>query len=266
MLECVINISEGRDQDRLGQIAEVARPALLDVQSDPHHNRSVLTVIGEEAARSVATATVTALDLRCHEGVHPRLGVLDVVPFVALAGSTASDACRARDRFATWLSDAHGVPCFLYGRERTLPDVRRDAFRSLAPATGPGAPHPTAGATAVGCRDVLVAYNVWLDGVDLATARRIATMVRGPGIRALGLQVGERVQLSMNLIQPAVVTPADAYDAVRSGAAAVGGSVVGAELVGLVPLAVLDRVPQGRWPELDLSAERSIEARIEALR
>lgn len=263
MLECVINISEGRDLDRVTRIGLAAGSGLLDVHSDPHHNRSVLTVVSEDAARAVAAAAVTELDLRTHHGVHPRLGVLDVVPFVALEGSTDAEAVAARDRFAAWLSDAHGVPCFLYGPERSLPEVRREAFRALAPDTGPASPHPTAGATAVGQRGVLVAYNVWLSGADLAAARRIAATVRGPGIRALGLLVGERLQVSMNLIDPAAVGPADAYDRVAAAAIEMGISVQGAELVGLVPRAAMEAVPEQRWDELDLSAACTIEARLE---
>lgn len=266
MLECVINVSEGRDLERVGRIAAAAGPALLDVHTDPDHNRSVLTAVGEEAPRAIAETAVAELDLRTHDGVHPRLGVVDVVPFVALEGSTVADAIAARDRFAAWFADAHGVPCFLYGPERSLPDVRRAAFRSLRPDTGPPAPHPTAGATAVGERAVLVAYNVWLDGTNLATARQLAAAVRGPGIRALGLAVGRRFQVSMNLTEPLEVGPATAYDRVRAAVATEGaGAVVaGAELVGLLPERVLRAVPEHRWAELDLAPERTIEARLAA--
>jgi glutamate formiminotransferase len=180
VLECVINISEGRDLARVARIAEAAGDAVLDVHSDPHHHRSVLTLVGEHAARAVAGAAVAELDLRTHEGAHPRLGVVDVVPFVALDGSSDDDARAARDAFARWFAEVHGVPCFLYGPERTLPEVRRGAFTLLPPDTGPPAPHPTAGATAVGQRPVLVAYNVWVAGTDLAGARRLAAAVRGP--------------------------------------------------------------------------------------
>jgi glutamate formiminotransferase / 5-formyltetrahydrofolate cyclo-ligase len=265
VLECVINISEGRDLAAVDRIGATAGRHLLDVHNDPHHHRSVLTVVGEDAARSVAEAAVTALDLRGHDGVHPRLGVVDVVPFVPLLGSTDDDALLARDRFARWLADAHGVPCFLYGPERSLPEVRREAFRSLAPDAGPPAPHPTAGATAVGARGPLVAYNVWVTGEDLAAARRIAGAVRRPGLRALGLQVGDRLQVSMNLVEPARVGPAAAYDLVETAAAADdGATVTGVELVGLLPEAVLRAVPASRWDELDLSLDRTVEARLEA--
>jgi glutamate formiminotransferase len=263
VLECVVNISEGRDVEILAGIADAGGDALLDVHRDAHHHRSVLTLAGADAVRAVASRAVERLDLRGHDGVHPRLGVVDVAPFVALAGSTPADALAARDAFAAWFASRHGVPCFLYGPERTLPDIRRHAFRELEPDVGPAAPHVTAGATAVGQRGVLVAYNVWLSGTDLATATRLAGQVRGHGIRALGLAVGDRHQVSMNLVDPASVGPAAAFDAVARAADGVA-EVTGAELVGLLPRAVLDAVPPHRWAELDLATDRTIEARLEA--
>jgi glutamate formiminotransferase len=262
VLECVINVSEGRDLDTVAAIAGAAGAALLDVHTDPHHHRSVLTVVGEEAARAVAASAVERLDLRGHDGVHPRLGVVDVVPFVALADSTADDARAARDRFSAWLADAHAVPCFRYGAERSLPEVRRGAFTTLMPDTGPPEPHPSAGATAVGDRPLLVAYNVWLAASDVAVARRVASAVRGPDLRALGLAVGDRLQVSMNLIAPGRLGPADAFDLVAAAAADVGAAVDGAELVGLAPVDVLAAVPRARWVELDLAEDRTIEARL----
>jgi len=262
VLECVINISEGRDLARVARIAAAAGDAVLDVHSDPHHHRSVLTLLGEDAARSVAGAAVAELDLRTHDGAHPRLGVVDVVPFVALHGSSDDDARAARDAFAHWFSHVHGVPCFLYGPERSLPEVRRRAFGALSPDTGPTTSHPTAGATAVGQRPVLVAYNVWVAGTDLAGVRRLAASVRGPALRALGLAVGDRWQVSMNLIEPLALGPPAAFDAVLEAASSAGAVVEGAELVGLVPDAVLQAVPRTRWAQLDLAAERTIEARL----
>jgi glutamate formiminotransferase len=262
VLECVLNISEGRDLDRVAAIAATAGPDLLDVHSDPYHHRSVLTLVGEAAPCAVASAAVQLLDLRGHDGVHPRLGVVDVVPFAALDGSTEADAVAARDRFAEWFAATHDVPCFVYGRERTLPDVRRLAFGELAPTTGPATPHPSAGATAVGARPLLVAYNVWLEDVDLATTRAIAASVRRPGLRTLGLQVGPRTQVSMNLVEPLRLGPAAAYDLVSAAARGAGASVGGAELVGLVPAAVLAAVDAERWSALDLAEDRTIEARL----
>ena len=267
VLECVVNVSEGRDAVVLGALAEAAGPALLDVHTDPHHHRSVFTLAGAEvmdATRSLTAAAVARLDLRVHAGVHPRIGVVDVVPFVALAGSSPADAVRARDDLARWAGTELGVPCFVYGPERSLPDVRRQAFRGLAPDTGPPLPHPTAGAAAVGARGVLVAFNVWLaPGTGEVVAARVAEAVRSPAVRALGLDVGGRAQVSCNLVDPLGTGPAAAFDAVTVAARHLGARVDGAELVGLVPAGVLAAIDPARWPALDLDPSRTIEARLE---
>ena len=135
--------------------------------------------------------------------------------------------------------------------------MRKEAWRTLAPDTGPGVPHPTAGAMCVGARPPLVAYNVWLVEPDLALARRIAAALRGPHLRALGLAAGRRVQVSMNLIAPGALGPAAAYDLVAAHA-----PVASAELVGLVPQDVLLAIAPERWDELDLGPDRTIEARL----
>lgn len=261
-LLCPLNVSEGRDRTVIDRLVAAAGADLLDVHTDAHHHRSVLTLVGEQAPRRVAEAAVASIDLGRHSGVHPRIGVVDVVPFVPGPGrDDLGPALAARDRFAAWAADALGVPCFVYGPERSLPEVRRHAFSSLAPQHGPGRPHPRAGAVAVGARRALVAYNVWLVDDDLDLARRVAGQVRSPSIRALGLQVGDRVQVSMNLVDPWRVGPADAADEV-----AVRAPVAGCELVGLLPRAVLDRVDPERWDELDLGPDRTIEARWAAVR
>ncbi len=259
VLECVVNVSEGRDPAVIEELAAAAGGDLLDVHRDPHHHRSVWTLVGEQAPRAVASTAVSRIDLRDHDGVHPRLGAVDVVPFVPLGATPFADAVAARDRFAVWAGRELALPCFTYGPERTLPDVRRHAFASLPPATGPAALHPTAGAVAVGARPVLVAYNVWLADAPLAEARRIAAALRGPTVRALGLQVGPRVQVSMNLVEPERTGPATVVDAVAREAA-----VAGTELVGLVPDRVLQAQDPDRWEELDLGPDRTIEARLAA--
>lgn len=285
LAECVVNISEGRDPNVIGAVARAGTAVLLDVHSDPDHHRSVLTLGGrldavELGARSVAAAAVAHIDLRTHTGVHPRLGALDVVPFVALPdrarpGPWQTDAWEAvvgaRDSFARWAGAELGLPCFLYGPERSLPEVRRSAFASLQPAAGPAAPHPTAGAAAVGARPVLVAYNVWITGRSgdgsgppqaVSAARSVAAQVRGPGVRSLGLPVGPGAQVSLNLVDTALAPLADVYDAVAAGVEALGCAVVRGELVGLCPADVVAAVPRHRWSELDLSEERTIEARL----
>jgi glutamate formiminotransferase len=275
-IECVVNVSEGRDQGILAELAGAAGPAaLLDVHRDPDHHRSVFTLAGEaevvtEAVRELARASVALLDLRTHQGVHPRQGVLDVVPFVPyrlgeLPSLDLEAVVPQRDDFAQWLNATLGVPTFLYGPlpgggHRTLPQVRRHAFGDISPDFGQPHPHPTAGATAVGARTVLVAYNVWVSSLEVAGA--VAPLIRGPAVRALGLAVGERAQVSCNLVDPAQVGPAQAYDAVRRLVEEAGGTVEGAELVGLLPAAILGVVPGSRWAELGLSTENTVEARL----
>jgi glutamate formiminotransferase len=203
-----------------------------------------------------------------------------VVPFVPLSDDRATgkywdQVVGARDRFARWAGEELGLPCFLYGPERSLPEVRRSAFRSLAPDTGPPVPHPTAGASAVGARPLMVAYNVWITGVPdvervdglpsvLSVARSLAARLRTPTVRSLGLAVEAGAQVSLNLIDPAGTSVADVYDTVAAGAEANGCSVLRAELVGLIPAAVLASTPRPRWEELDLSEDRTIEARLAA--
>lgn len=286
--ECVINVSEGRDQQTIGAIGDAAGVALLDVHSDPDHHRTVLTLGGpldvvEDAARRLVAVAVGNIDLRSHTGVHPRLGAVDVVPFVPLpdpvgpkaAAPLRPDVLAARDRFARWAGDQLELPCFLYGPERSLPEVRRSAFRPLQPDAGPGQPHPTAGATAVGARPVLVAYNLWLAAGGergevgdpdhpLSVARSLAAGLRNPSVRALGLPIEAGAQVSFNLVDPWSASPTDLYDAVARGAESQACTVLRAELVGLVPASTLERIPRHRWPELDLAPERTIEARMEA--
>jgi glutamate formiminotransferase len=277
-LACAVNVSEGRDRAVLEQLAHAAGGNLLDVHADPHHNRSVLTLGGPapevvDAAYELARVAVARLDLRRHEGVHPRFGVVDVVPFTPLDpdGSPHPDlsldvALRARERFARACGEQLGVPCFYYGPERDLPTVRRLAFSPLLPDWGPHRPHPTAGATAVGARGPLIAYNVWLDSTDLVLAQRIAKAIRASGLRALGLPVGRYVQVSCNLTEPFRQRPDVVFDHVEALTRAEGVRVLRAELVGLAPAAVVNAIPPERRQQLDLDEERTIEARLKARR
>jgi glutamate formiminotransferase len=247
MLECVLNVSEGHDGPELSAIVAAAADDLLDLHRDEHHNRAVLTVVGEDAPRRISRTAVERLDIRTHTGVHPRRGVVDVVPFVPLDGSTMDDAVAARDRFIEWAVRELALPCVVYGPERSLPDARR--IESDA--------HPTAGTSMVGARPVLIAYNLWLAEPDLGVAKRIAASIRSPEVRALGFPVGSDVQVSCNLVAPAEVGPAEVYDLVAAQA-----PIARAELVGLVPASVLAGTPHHRWEQLDLGDDRAIEARL----
>jgi glutamate formiminotransferase len=275
LLECVVNVSEGRDASALADLAEACRPALADLHSDPGHNRSVFTLVGEPpaveaAARELARRAVASLDIRSHSGAHPRFGSVDVVPFVALAGWPLRDAPgatspgglarRARDSFAEWAAGELGLPVFLYGPERSLPEVRRGARRGLRPDVGPPSAHPRAGSVAAGCRPLMVAYNLWMAEPDYAQARAVAAALRSPQVRALAFQLPSGVQVSCNLVEPFAVGPSAVWDQVAAMV-----PIAGAELVGLLPRAVLEMTPPSRWSELDLSPDRTIEARLQEL-
>lgn len=269
MLECVVNVSEGRRPDVLHDLVESVEPGhLLDVHVDRWHHRSVFTLIGAEAPRQLTRRAVALLELGGHDGAHPRLGVVDVVPFVPLDGTTMDEAVSARDDFAAWLAADLAVPSFLYGPPgyppaRTLPDIRRRAWSDLGPDVGPHRPHPTAGAVCVGARDPLVAYNIWLrEGADWSRATDVTSAIRSPHVRALTLRLGDRVQISMNLVEPATVGPAQVYDRIQDLCAVRDLAIDRAELVGLIPESILDGIPRVRWSVLDLDPRRTIEDRL----
>lgn len=281
MLACVPNVAEGRDPAVLAALAAACGDSLLDQHADADHHRSVYTLAGpgprgaERAVRQLARAVAGRLDLIHHRGEHPRLGALDVVPFVALGPTKVERemAIEAARSFARWWSSAFGVPCFLYDDarddHRDLPQIRRAAFRLHAPDHGPSLPHPQLGATAVGARRTLVAVNCLLAAPETAVARRIARAVREstggmPGVRALGfrLESSDRAQVSLNLVDLERSSLQDAVLQVRELAQREHTDVVAVELVGLVPRRELDRCSQEflTWSRLD--ASRTVEARL----
>lgn len=279
--ECVPNVSEGRDRVVINLLGSSCGPLLLDVHSDADHHRSVFTLAAadpmalEAAVRGLARETLTRLDIRAHEGVHPRLGVLDVVPFVAVGGGEREREVAAglARRFADWAGAEFDLPCFLYDHAdalgRTLPDVRRDAFHERWPDHGPMAPHPSAGATAVGARLPLVAVNVGLDTDDLGVAQRLAGRVRErgggqAGVRALGLRLAsaDRVQVSMNLVDLASTGLEAAVGAVDAAARDSGASVADVEIVGLVPTAEYETWSPGFRERWGLTRDTTVEGRL----
>jgi glutamate formiminotransferase len=271
MLECVANLSEGRRTGVLESLARACGQSLLDVHVDADHHRSVFTLAGpgttdaEAAARSLTRAAAEHLDLTDHAGVHPRIGAVDVVPFVALDGSAPAEAVRAAREFAGWITSELGVPAHLYGdadpEGRTLPEVRAHARHAAGEAR--------LGAVAVGARPVLVAVNCDLEHDDVDVARAIATTVRArdgglPGVRALGLHLASRAraQVSMNLVDLAATGLEEAAWAVRREARARGTDVAGVELVGLLPRAELARCSREFLEWTELGDGSTIEARL----
>lgn len=281
MLECVPNVSEGRRREVVDRLAAACGDALLDVHFDPDHNRSVFTLVAdaaevvEGAAVRLAEAVARTVGRSWREGVHPRLGALDVVPFVALSGTpdARASAVRTAQYFAGWLGDALDVPTFLFGeadpKERPLPDLRRDAFVRRMPDYGPSEPHPTLGATAVGARAPLVAINCELDRDDVELARRIADDVRErggglPGVRALGFELPSRrrAQVSLNVTDLEATGVEEACADVARAARAEGADLGRIELVGLMPQAALEECSPAFRRRAGLGPEQTIEGRL----
>ena len=264
-LECVPNLSEGRRLDVVARLAAaVSAPGvrLLDVSSDPDHNRSVLTLAGEPGdliagLLALYEAALAEIDLRRHEGVHPRIGAVDVVPFVPLGETPMAVAVAAARRLASEVGRRFGLPVYLYEEaaarpeRRSLAAIRRGGFEGLAakladplwlPDHGPARLHPSAGATVIGARFFLIACNAILDTADVAVARAVAAAVREsggglPAVRALGFYLASRgrAQVSMNLVDFRRTSLARALDGVRDEAAARGARVEASELIGLLP-------------------------------
>ena len=287
LVECVPNVSEGRRPEVVDEVVAAfagADPGVLvvDRSSDADHDRSVLTLAGPgpalvEAAVAGARACARLIDLNRQRGVHPRMGALDVLPFVPLGQATSLrggadpdlDCAALAERAGRRIAAEAGIPVYLYGAaarrpgRAALPAVRGRGFEALRAALaagdaarapdlgGPGL-HPTAGATAVGARELLIAYNVDLAGADLDLARRIAAAVRErdgglPAVRAMGVALADRggpgdrglVQVSMNLLDYKVTPPAVAFAAVAELAERAGARVHASEIVGLVPAAAM---------------------------
>jgi glutamate formiminotransferase / 5-formyltetrahydrofolate cyclo-ligase len=289
LIECVPNVSEGQRPEVVARCADAVRAggaALLDVHVDAAHNRSVFTFAGRPDRVQTSTlalfdAALAAIDLRQHRGVHPRLGAIDVVPFVPLQGATMAECVALAREVAATVADRHGLPVYLYeeaAREpsrRRLEDIRRGQFEGLAeklrqpgwaPDFGPAAPHPSAGAAVIGARHPLIAFNVNLATDRLDIAKAIAAAVRErsgglPAVKALGLPLAERgiVQVSMNLTNFRETSIAEVFDAVAREAARHGVTVLASELVGLVPAEALAAAGAARVHLPDFSARMLIE-------
>lgn len=268
LLEAVPNFSEGRDPAVILAIVEAMRAAgadVLDWSADADHHRSVVTLVGsptvvEAAAVAGARVAVERIDLNRHEGVHPRVGALDVLPFVPVAGATMADARASARRVGQRLSQELGIPVYFYGAAseppgRPLSALRKGGFETLRAAwptertadlVPDGWPHagahPTAGVTCVGARPVLLAWNVFVTGIDLEAARRIARSIRESaggflGVRALALQLPstKRLQISMNLENVEITPPMDVFRRIEMLVHEQGGAVEETEIIGMLP-------------------------------
>ncbi|HEV2120691.1 MAG TPA: glutamate formimidoyltransferase [Candidatus Bathyarchaeia archaeon] len=271
LVECVPNFSEGRRKDVIESIADAIRKTpgviLLDVESNPDHNRSVISFVGEpgpvkDAALAASQKAIELIDLRNHKGEHPRMGAVDVVPFVPISGISMEECVSLARAFGKEFTEKFHVPVFLYEEAATVPerknlaDVREGEFEGLRdkigkkparkPDFGPEKIHPTAGATAVGAREILIAYNVNLGTSDLDVAKKIAHQLRAKDgglsfVKALGFELKERglVQVSMNLTNYRKSQLFKAYELVKLFADRYGTPVVGSEIVGLTPMDAL---------------------------
>jgi glutamate formiminotransferase len=268
IVECVPNFSEGRRKEVVDAIANaiVSVPGvrLLDTEMDPNHNRSVITFIGDrsevaEGAFQGAKAAVARIDMNTHRGEHPRVGALDVLPFVPILGVTMEDCVVLARSVGKRIADELQIPVYLYEAaatrpdRRALPDVRRGEYEGLKiaietdpdrkPDFGPSKLHPTAGACIVGARPVLIAWNVNLGTRDVRVAKRIAKAIREsdgglPAVRAKGFELADRglVQVSMNMTDYRKTSLVQVYEAILALAAKEGVEVVESEIIGLVPL------------------------------
>src|SRR3954471_15870504 len=270
-IECIPNVSEGRRAEIVDGIAAAVRAVpgarLLDYSADPSHNRSVFTLAGDAAAMKAAVlalydAAVASIDLRSHTGEHPRLGAVDVVPFVPIEGVTMADCVALANDVAREVASRFRVPVYLYEEassnpaRRNLEDIRRGEFEGLAakmasdgwaPDYGPGAPHPSAGASVIGARMPLIAYNINLNTDRLDVAKKIAAAIRHSSggfrfVKAAGFELKDRgvVQVSMNLTNYEKTPIFRVFETVKREAERYGVQVLESEIVGLVPAAALN--------------------------
>ncbi len=292
LMECVPNVSEGRDLGRLQQVAEAVRrvpgATLLDWSADPDHNRSVFTYVGGpeavfEATQALCREALALVDMREHHGAHPRLGAVDVIPFIPLHGVSKDEALDIARRLGLWLGE-QGVPVYYYQDAATtpervaLPDVRRGEYEGLPtrlateagrPDAGPAEFNARSGASIVGVRFPLIAFNANLNTTDLTVAKRIAEAVRFSSggyrnLRALGLPLESKgqVQVSMNFVQYEETPIHRVLETIRFEAARHGVEVTGCELIGMAPLAAFEETIRHYLQLHDFSLDQIIESRL----
>ncbi len=294
IIECVPNFSEGRRKEVVdaivSAIAAVPGVRILDREMDANHNRCVITFVGDrtavaEGAMAGARKAVQLIDMTHHHGEHPRIGALDVLPFIPVAGATMDECVAIARTVGKRIAEELGVPVYLYEAAATrpdrkaLPDVRRGEYEGLKveietnpdrkPDFGPSRMHPTAGATVVGARPLLVAWNVNLATKDVKVAKRIAKAIREsdgglPAVRAKGFELADRglVQVSMNLIDYHTTSPRRVYEEIERLAAKEGVAIAESEVVGLVPLEPLLEAAIAHFKLANFHRSQVLEARL----
>jgi glutamate formiminotransferase len=292
VIECVPNISEGRDADKIKTIAGVIeRPGakLLDLSSDPNHNRTVITFAGEpqavaEAAFDIARAAVASIDLTHHTGEHPRMGAVDVIPFIPVGDVTMAECSEIAGQVGRRIGQELNVPVYMYAESarvperRKLPTIREGEFEGFAlkikdpawqPDFGPAERHPTAGCVAVGARNFLIAFNIDLDTGDLKIAKQIAKSIRESSgglmnVQAKGifLEDRQRAQVSMNILNYQTTPLYRVFELVRMEAARYGVGVINSELIGLAPAQAFMDVASYYLQLPGLSRDALVETRI----
>ncbi len=293
LIECVPNVSEGRRAEFVDGLAVELRAldavALLDYSRDFSHHRSVYTLAGSgaalhEAVMTIAARAIAAIDLRTHRGEHPRIGAVDVVPFIPLGATPMAECVALARSVGRAMADRFAVPVYLYEEASAMPSrtrlehIRRGEFEGLRekmtqaewiPDFGPPAPHPTAGATVVGARRVLIAYNVNLATDRLDVARRLARRVREssgglPCVKAMGVWLQERgtVQVSMNLTDYERTPVQVVFDRLLDDAASEGVDVLNSELIGLIPRAALSATTPEHLRLTHFSEQQILEVRL----
>ncbi|MFV2007033.1 MAG: glutamate formimidoyltransferase [Longimicrobiales bacterium] len=292
LLEAVPNFSEGRDLALIRRLVRaISREGadVLDWSADPDHHRSVVTFIGEPsvveaAAVAAARFALENIDLRGHSGVHPRIGAIDVLPLVPLQGLTLADAAASALRVGSRIAEL-GLPVYFYGAAseppgRTLAPIRRGGFEAMVdgfpkdrepdlPVGGGVLPHPTAGAVCVGARKVLLAWNVYVEGVEVEDLEPLAARLRESGggfahLRALALALPSRrkVQISMNLEDLEQTSPVEVFMAVEEGVHDLGGAVIGTEVIGMLPDTLVHEATRDRLRILEYHSSRSLSHRV----
>lgn len=293
LIECVPNVSEGRRTDVINGMAEALRavPGLrvLDVQSDATHNRSVFTLAGDAAAMTAGIPVLferalADIDLRTHKGEHPRMGAVDVVPFIPIEGVTMAQCVELAKAIGKDVAARFALPVFLYEdasanpARKNLEDIRRGEFEGLAakmakpewaPDFGPAAPHASGGASVIGARMPLIAYNINLNTNRLDVAKKIATAIRMSSgglryVKAMGIPLDERgiVQVSMNLTNYEKTPIFRVFEMVKREAERYGVSVLESEIVGLVPAAALQQSVEWYLQLEGFSAAQVLENKI----